>query len=112
MERTTGLIPIMFTDSGVPRSGSESDGPFAFRYWDTHANRSAPDEQKIEVELRFWYAMGWHLIQVMGVPTLSMATYLAIILLFLVMALYVGFKFEPLPAEELDAMVEEVREND
>lgn len=56
--------------------------------------------------------MGWPVIQVMGVPTLSMVTYLAIILLFLAMALYVGFMFEPLPAEELDAMVEEVREND
>jgi hypothetical protein len=37
---------------------------------------------------------------------------LAIILLFFAMALYVGLKFQPLPAEELDALVEEVERDD
>lgn len=50
--------------------------------------------------------------QVMGVPTLTMATYFAIILLFLGMALYVGMNFDPVPPEDLDAMVEEVSDDD
>jgi hypothetical protein len=44
---------------------------------------------------------------VSGIPTLTVATYAAIILLFVVSALYVGWQFEPLPAEEIQAMVDE-----
>ena len=38
--------------------------------------------------------------------------YVAIILLFVFSALYVGFQFEPLPVEEIGAMVEEVKKDD
>lgn len=51
--------------------------------------------------------------QVIGIPTLTVATYIGIVLLFVVLALYVGMQFEPLTAEEIQAKVdEEVRSND
>jgi hypothetical protein len=49
---------------------------------------------------------------VVAIPTLTLVTYVAIILLFVLSALYVGFQFEPLPAEEIGAVVEEVEGDD
>lgn len=49
---------------------------------------------------------------VLGIPTLTFVTYAAIILLFFVSSLYVGVRFEPLPAEEIQAMVDEVDGDD
>lgn len=50
--------------------------------------------------------------QVMGVPTITMATYLGIILLFFVSALYVGMRFDPLTADEIQAKVDKVNRDD
>lgn len=56
--------------------------------------------------------MQWVTMQVLGMPTLTMATYIGIILLFLVSALYVGMKFEALPLEDIEAMADEVNQDD
>lgn len=47
-----------------------------------------------------------------AIPVLTLAVYFGVILLFLVMALYVGVKFQPLPADEIQALTDEVNRND
>lgn len=49
---------------------------------------------------------------IVGIPTLTFVTYFVIILLFLASSLYVGFRFDPLPAEEIRVIVDEVNQDD
>lgn len=49
---------------------------------------------------------------VVGIPILTFATYVAIILLFLASALYVGFRFKPLPANEIQTIIDQVNQDD
>lgn len=56
--------------------------------------------------------MGLISMQFAGVPTLTVATFVGIVLLFIVLALYVGVHFEPLTGEEIQAKVRKAKGNE
>lgn len=56
--------------------------------------------------------MGLHTIQIAGVPTLTVATFVGIVLLFIVLALYVGIQFDPLTEDEIESQIREAKGNE
>lgn len=56
--------------------------------------------------------MAVSVMQIFGLPTVTAVVYLGVILLFVLMALYVGVRFQPLTQDEIERKVEEARANE